>query len=185
MTEQLPTDPPYLGVRLVVDNNFFPLDRSQERMELMALHKAGRIQLALVDVTGTEWLDAPPDVRAPLEAEAIELHGYHGPLVLDHSRLGHAVLGSEIDSQLLDDAASVTFPGTRLDQLSSRDLRDAMHIAKQYGFDFITSDTRLLRRARELQDRFNMNILSPAQALEFVSRLQRRADVRRADGREG
>lgn len=70
MRKHVAADADYLGVRFVVDNNFFPLSRSRERVELMALHKAGRILLAVVDVTGTEWLDAPPDVREVLEAEA-------------------------------------------------------------------------------------------------------------------
>lgn len=51
MTEQLQTESSYLGVRFGVDNNFFPPSRSGSSG--WTFNKAGRIQLALVDVTGT------------------------------------------------------------------------------------------------------------------------------------
>ena len=107
----------------------------------MALHKAGRIQRPWWMLRVPRWLDAPPSVRAALEAEA-EPHEYHGPLVLGHSRLDHAVLGSDLESRFLDEVVSVLFPGSWRDRISSRDPRDAMHIAwaKRYGFDFITSE---------------------------------------------
>jgi len=102
---------------------------------------------------GTELAgDTDEDRRARLEASAMPLIEVVGPLVLDHSRLDHAVFGSEQDAALLDQIIEVLFPGKGRADLDRYDIRDAMHIAtaKRHGYDFLTDENRLLRRRKEM-----------------------------------
>jgi hypothetical protein len=60
---------------------------------------------------GTELAgDTDESRRAALEASAMPLIEVMGPLVLGHSRLDRAVLGSEQDAALLDRVIGVLFP---------------------------------------------------------------------------
>src|SRR2546426_11891442 len=157
-----------LGFHWMLDTSFFPVARSPERERLVALHETGRIKLAETDVLDTELTNARPDIRAVFEIEAAKFSEYLGPLVLDHSRLGHAVLGSKLDQSLLDEVVGLLFPGKTSLKAKPHDVRDAMHIAwaKRYGFDgFITEDQRLLRKKAVLKARLSFDILSPVEAL--------------------
>jgi hypothetical protein len=76
-----------LGLRWMVDWNFFLIERSPARQTLMEMRRAGLIRLARTDVAHTEALEAAEDVRPRLLAQSSELSEYFGPLVLGHSRL--------------------------------------------------------------------------------------------------
>jgi hypothetical protein len=159
----------------------FPARRSIDRKRLLALHRLGYIRLARSDVLGTELLRAPPLIADQIQAEARPLSEYLGPLVLDHSRLDHAVLGSSGDSLLLDEVLDLLFPGKTLATASFRIVRDAMHVAWSIRFAFdalITEDRRLLKRDAAFRERFGFMIVSPAAALIIALRLQGRAEIR-------
>jgi hypothetical protein len=172
----------YLGIRWTVDNNFFPISRSPERAELLALRQAGCIRLARTDVLSTELLNATSGIADRLRFEAGPLSEYLGPLVPDHSRVGFAVLGSSADQSLLDQVTVLLFPGKDSRPATPHEVRDAMHIAWsiRYGFDgFITDDRRLLGKDSAFRERFNFSILSPAAALVVARRFQKKAELRR------
>jgi hypothetical protein len=158
-----------LGLRWMVDTNFFPFERSSACHDLMQMHRAGLILLARTDVADTELLKAPEDERPKLQAQSSELSEYLGPLVLDHSRLGSSVLGSEEDQMLLETVFSTLFPGRAWASGNSHDQRDAMHVAwaKREAFDgFITDEKQLLRRNDAMRKKYNgFSILSPEDAL--------------------
>jgi hypothetical protein len=159
-----------------VDTHFFPTSRSPDREALWHLFNEGRIQLARTDVMGTELAgDTDEDRRARLEASAMPLIEVVGPLVLDHSRFGHAVFGSEQDAALLDQIIEVLFPGKGRADLDRFDIRDAMHIAtaKRHGYDFLTDENRLLRRRKEMLKVVGIQLRSFADALAVTGRLDR------------
>jgi hypothetical protein len=152
-------------------------------IELRRLHTEGWIELVLTDVTRTEWLAANPDKRQQLEDLALGYAEYHGPLVLGHSRLGSAVLGSPEDRERLERVFAALVPGTDLKSARTQDVRDAMNVATaiRYGTNgFITrdgigKDRGVLHSARAIRAAFDdFSILSPEQALAFVERMMRR-----------
>jgi predicted nucleic acid-binding protein len=142
----------------------------------------GLIMLALTDVAHTEALEASPEVRLRLRAQTSQLREYFGPFVLNHSRLGSSLLGSEEDRLLLDTVFSTLFPRRTWATGSSHDQRDAMHVAWaiRYAFDgLITGDDDLLRRKVAVRGAYNgFQILSPDDALVVAHRRQARAEIR-------
>lgn len=156
--------------RWAVDTNFFPVSRSVAREELWKLHLRGAIELVATDVLGTELAPAAGELGLLLRLEAGTLHELHGPLILDHSRIDHAVLGSEQDKDLLDSVLALVKPGRLPESVGRNDFRDAMHIAWaiRYGLDGLISEDRrrMLRKADLVRDKFNgFAIMSPEQAL--------------------
>ncbi|GEM_PF-4443908 len=93
-------------------------------------------------------------------------------LVLDVSRLGYAVLGSEKDDKELTDILSIIFGEKPKSSYKQNDLRDALHIhttIRHGGRYFITYDKKLLRKSKEIEGRFNSIIIcNPEKCLELV-----------------
>lgn len=132
----------FLGLGFIVDTNVID-DESPASAALRAHASAGRIRLSRTDVVDTELAGAPPEKRAQLLQRSAELDEYLGPLVLDHSRLGYAVVGGAADEERLERVFRVLHPGGDRQKPGSHDLRDAMHVATaiRYGADgFITLD---------------------------------------------
>ncbi len=170
----------------MIDWNFFPLEPSESRpsearQTLIEMHRAGLIMLARSDVADTEALNADPDVRSTLQAQSSELSEYFGPLILDHSRLGSSVLGTEEDQVLLETVFAALFSGREWLSGNPHDQRDAMHVAWaiRYAFDgFITDEKKLLKRRQAIGVKYDFSILSPDDALVIARRLQARAETR-------
>lgn len=155
--------------RWAVDTNFFPVSLSPARAELWKLHLQGHIELVATDILGTELARAEGEKGLSLRQEAGMLQELHGPLVLDHSRIDHAVLGSEQDRDLLESVLAVVKPGRARESVGRNDFRDAMHVAWaiRYGLHgLISQDQRLLRKAERVKGKFNgFAIMTPEQAL--------------------
>lgn len=92
--------------------------------------------------------------------------------VLNVSRLGYGVLGSGQDDQELTDILSIIFGEKPRSSYKQNDLRDALHIhtvIRHGGSYFITYDKKLLRRSKEIKERFNSIIIcKPEKCLELV-----------------
>ena len=112
------------------------------------MHDQFRVFLAKTDVVDTE-LDLEKNAMEEGHSLAsVKFFELHGPIVLDHSRLDHAVLASDEDVQLLGRVKEIIEVRVISERAAKHDLRDAMHIATsiRYGYDgFITRDERILK----------------------------------------
>lgn len=127
-----------------------------------------------VDTERTEGASA--DIAAERILETAGTLEVLGPAVLDHSRWDHFVFAGEDDDDRINRVLEVLFPGSDrrgTDRTSIHNLRDAMHVATaiRYGFNvFVTTDTRLLKHAAAVQAQWNIEILSPTEAVRWVER---------------
>jgi hypothetical protein len=90
----------------------------------------------------TEIAAAPDDKVHSLTEASAEYPEAVGPMVLGHSRLGFAVLGSEEDADRLDDVFAILFPNVNRIAARKNHIRDAMHVAtaiRYGGFGFTPS----------------------------------------------
>jgi predicted nucleic acid-binding protein len=136
-----------------------------------------RIALVKTDTVDTERTDgASADVAVERILETAGTLEVLGPLVLDHSRLDHSVFAGEEDDDRIGRVLEVLFPGSdrhATDRNSKHNLRDAMHVATsiRYGYNvFVTTDARLLKNAAAVQAQWNIEILSPTDAVRWVER---------------
>lgn len=180
-----------LGLNLYVDVHFVD-DTGSSSLELRRLWDNGWILLARTDVLGTELLGcADPAKRQALEDLSSPYSEAMGPLVLGHSRLDHAVLGSEVDKDRLDSVYSILFPGVPDRSLATPNhLRDAMHVATAIrcgGHAFITSERRLLNKDATISTAFSgFRIWRPADALaEATSRVAARRGLHELEPHRG
>jgi len=177
-----------LGFRFALDTNIFGRSSSGATFYLIEAARYRWIDLAKGDAADTE-LEATPnsDDRERLLLESAPFIELLGPIVLNHSRRNHAVLGSDSDTVSLDKVIRVLFgdddprlPGARR---ATQRLRDAMHVetAKRYGCSgLITRDRKdLLRRAVEVNEELDgFLVLSPEDALRLVHRFYRKLLIR-------
>lgn len=169
-----------LSLRFVIDTHILD-DGARETDELWRLHRAGWFNLTRTDVLDTELLAAPEERRSDLLARSGELTEHFGPLVLDHSRLDHAVLGGRTDEELLHRVFALLYPGAVWGAARPQHTRDAMHVAWaiRYGADgFITRDRRLLNKREAVARAFDgFLILEPAETVDRINRRKRREDA--------
>ncbi|HEY5014200.1 MAG TPA: hypothetical protein VIK61_16065 [Acidimicrobiia bacterium] len=143
-----------LGLRFYLDTNFVG-DGSPAAVELRALHDAGWIGLHRTDTVDTE-LAGDPDVarRTGLLAMSADYVESFGPLILDHSRLDHAVIGNDDDGARLNAVYAVLFPGSNRSDPStgraSNKLRDAMHVATAIRYGAAEQSVALLDALSEM-----------------------------------
>lgn len=178
------------GLRFVLDTNSVANPdptTAAVLSELRTLFEAGRIDMVRTDTMDTELGSATGELRDQLLSESSQFVELLGPMVLDHSRLGHSVVASAEDGARIDRVYAVLRPNGDRSHANSNDLRDAMHIATaiRYGAGFfVTSDKNVLARRAELRDQFDwFTVLSPADAMALARRfiakddeLQRRTD---------
>jgi hypothetical protein len=186
-----PEDPPAiptealerLGLRFYVDTNFVD-DPAPAAQSLRERHRHGWINLVRTDTVDTELETAQdPAKRDKLLDASSEYVESLGPVVLDNSRLDHAVLGSDDDEDRLDRVFRILFPDSMRSETSTgrarRKVRDAMHVTtaiRYAGTAFITRDeTDLLPKAKAIADAFDgFRIMSPEDALELTERMRAR-----------
>lgn len=170
-------DPPPL---VVVDTNI--VDEPDIEF-LRSLSAAGSIRLARTDTVDTELaLKSDAEELERLTSQSAQLEEVAGPLVLGHSRLGIAHLGATTETDLLGEVNALLWgPGTDADpdsHRSRRRFRDAMHIATSIGAGadlFVThdglngADRSLLGRAAAIQERFGLQVVSLARAVEMFT----------------
>lgn len=174
------------GLLIFLDTNQVD-DASPASVWLRTLDFEGWIQLQRTDTVDTELSSANDEKRDHLLAQSQSFVESFGPLVLDHSRLDHAVLGSDEDSARLHLACDVLWD--RSEGLSKNNLRDAMHVstAVRYGANgLVTRDKRLLKRADAIRAAFDGFLLvTPETAFRVALRLRARATVRALPGLQG
>ena len=105
---------------------------------------------------------------------SIDLLELFGPLVADHSRVGHSVFGSEEDIERFERVKSIVQVRSGSNRNFQHDARDSIHIATsiRYGYDgFLTSDERLISRDAQFTYEFNFRILKIDAAIAQVNRL--------------
>lgn len=173
-----------LGIRWAIDTNIID-DTSSAVADLMKLRDHGWISLQVTDTVGTEiagtLVDPLPQVEMLPEA--------FGPMVLGHSRLGSAVLGTAEDSQRLDRVLAIVHSSARRPTARRQHIRDAMHIATaiRYAMNgFITRDKQLTRPSAKAEVKIEFNgfdLLTPEEALRIATAqkqtwLQLRTDTR-------
>jgi hypothetical protein len=174
-----------LGLLFYFDTNFVD-DESPAALELRQLDADGWLLLARSDTVDTE-LATHPDQRRRAELHEVS-SGYPeslGPMVLDHSRLGFAYLGTAADAAHIERVLAVLFPGTSRHSTSRtgmNNVRDAMHVATTIrcgGNVFITRDKRLLAKSAATATAFNgFQIMTPERALAFATRVSARYEYR-------
>lgn len=185
-----------LGLIFYVDTNFVG-DNSDACERLRQLHKDGWIALQRTDDVDTELGDAKDlEKRRRLLDESAEYSEAFGPVIADHSRIGHSVFGNEDDEARLDRVYKILFPDSdRADTTVNRarhKLHDAMHLATaiRYGATsnggFVTRDERdILRKRGALAEAFHgFRVFLPEEALAFALRLLRRYEIRNAGAPE-
>ena len=122
----------------------------------------------------TELAGASDEKRAELLRASAALVESMGPIVLDHSRLDHGVLGNEDDADRLSLVFKALFPGTDREMARRQHHRDAMHIATaiRYGAHaFVTNETRLLKKSERIRARFNdFMVIGPTEACRIAER---------------
>jgi hypothetical protein len=141
--------------------------------QLRQWHEDGWIDLARTDTMDTELLKARADKQQELMAESGRYAEVLGPLVLDHSRLNHAVLlsagrGSPRRSVL--GAVPRRGPGGHNAQQPAR--CDARRHKIRYAYTgFVTRERRLLNKADAVRAQFDwFLIVDPEAAVEIVRR---------------
>jgi hypothetical protein len=152
---------------------------------LLGYRREARVEIVKTDTMDTERTQGVPEATAierVLEtAGIVELRG---PAVWDHSRWDHSVWAGDDDGRSIDEVFAALFPGSDrhgTDRTSRHKIRDAMHVATaiRYGCDaFVTTDGGLLRKAAQLQDQWNIEILSPTDAVRWVQRQIERERIR-------
>ena len=154
----------------VIQWHKFPLSYQ----ELENLHEQCRVFLAKTDVVDTELdleKNAMEEGHFLASVKFLELHG---PIVLDHSRLHHAVLGSDEDVQLLGRVKEIIGIRVISERAAKHDLRDAMHIATsiRYGYDgLITRDGRILKRHDQFLREFGFRVMNVQGAVSYINAL--------------
>jgi hypothetical protein len=160
-------------LRFVLDTHLLD-DSSPEMVTLRELHEGGWIDLTRTDVMDTELQGAEPDKLGRLLALSGQYVEHLGPAVLDHSRFGHAVFGSEGDGQRLDAVFAILFPGADRKKCRPQHLRDAMNVATALRYaatGFVTREKRLLNKGSAIKEQFNGFVLcSPTKCLEISER---------------
>ena len=161
------------GRRFVIDTHL--LDSPGVDVEaLRAFHEAGKLELAVTDVLGTEISAAGPTKRVELEKLAENYVEILGPLLVGHSRLASSVTGSTQDEERLNEVFAFLFPNVAMNVARKQHVRDALHIstAIRYGFDaFITNDRMLLRAQGQVVAQFGVDVMTPSRARAFIERL--------------
>ena len=152
---------------------------------LLGYRREARVEIVKTDTMDTERTQGMPDATAIeriLEtAGIVELLG---PVVWDHSRFDHSVWAGDEDGKRIDDVFAALFPGSDrhgTDRTSRHKIRDAMHVATaiRYGCDaFVTTDGDLLRKAAQFQALWNIELLSPTDAVRWVQRRIERERIR-------
>jgi hypothetical protein len=152
--------------------------------ELEAERRVALAKADTVDVERTEGVEEAEATRRILDtAGTIEVFG---PLVFDHSRLDHAVLGSPQDDTGITRVLALVHPGTRREETSRKarhNVRDALHIwtAIRYHYQvFVTTDRAVLASAGRFRQQSDLaiEILSPTEAVSWVERAVAKEQLR-------
>ncbi|MFD5254714.1 hypothetical protein ACFWM5_17970 [Streptomyces bobili] len=144
-----------------------------ETVLLRQLHEASWINLRRTDAMDTELGSAPEEKWVTLTEASASYAESFGPMVLDHSRLDHCVLGSDEDIARNDLVFSTLFPGADRATCRKNHIRDAMHVAtaiRYGGRAFITHERKLLNKSDQIAALFQgFRIWSPTEALREVA----------------
>jgi predicted nucleic acid-binding protein len=148
----------------------FPEAERRALVELVELHSQCRVLLAKTDLVDRE---RPADRREAFDVAAlfdgIDLVEVLGPRLLAdaHGRAAQVLEADEQRQERMNDIIGIR-PGRN----GANDRRDAEHVATatRYGFDgFVTTDRRLLRRARQLsREAGSFRVMSPSDAVAWL-----------------
>lgn len=171
---------PWTVGRLVFDTNAFigKENRQEAVLELERLRQEFVVEIVktdLVDIELSEKYNKRIGDEFDITNSYVELHSV---FYLDSSRLGHAVLGTDDEVQLIDDIARVLKPG--VDVIGANDKLDARHLAAAHKYGclaFVTSDRNILKHGSELLEKWQLRVCTPESALELVQELVRRRDL--------
>ncbi|MCW2876359.1 MAG: hypothetical protein JWQ95_459 [Sphaerisporangium sp.] len=183
---------PYLNrtnLTLYIDTNIIG-STSEAVRTLVRLREEGWISLQRTDTMDTEFIKAPPEKRSELTDESSRYPEAYGPLVLDHSRLGSAVLGDEDDEARLRRVFSILHPGGHWDSARENDVRDAMHVStaiRYGGYGFVTHDRLMLNKHDQMAEGFaNFRIWRPEKAVEeALGRVRNMRELHRREPERG
>ena len=166
----LPSLPAWNLTSLVFFIDTHILDATDDESALLRkLYEMNWISLRRTDAMDTELAAAPEEKWAALTEASAAYAESLGPMVLDHSRLDHSVLGSDEDVARDDLVFSTLFPGADRATCRKNHIRDAMHVAtaiRYGGRAFVTKERKLLNKSDRIAELFQgFRIWSPAQAL--------------------
>ncbi|MCF1596516.1 hypothetical protein [Streptomyces muensis] len=157
---------------------------------LRKLYDTNWISLRRTDAMDTELAAAPEEKWAELTEASAGYAESFGPMVLDHSRLDHSVLGSDEDVARDDLVFSTLFPGADRATCRKNHIRDAMHVAtaiRYGGLAFVTHERKLLNKSDQIAGLFQgFRIWSPTQALaEAAGAVARARELYRREPERG
>jgi hypothetical protein len=156
---------------ITIDTNCINARPSLPAMtHLERLHADGRIQIGKTDVLDTELSESKGAYGQAARRKSAKLVEDMGTLIIGHSRIGHARVGSDDDQALYDSIAGVIF-GEPLRGLHRRQVRDVMMLAthmKNKRDLLVTLDKDLLDRAEPIQRQFGVTVLTPDECLVRV-----------------
>lgn len=155
-------------VTITIDANVINAKGKIKAMnQVEQLARAGRICIVKTDTLDTELSQG---YRPGLEKSSAYPEDT-GVSVLDHSRLGHAVLGGATDDEHFGEILFVLFGLKDRQAYTKNEIRDAMylktHIDRQRDF-FITNDGAFLDKRDELQNRFSAVVCTPTECLQLL-----------------
>lgn len=88
-----------------------------------------------------------------------------GGAYYNHSRYGHSTYGG---TPHFDDILKIIFPETKGCPATKTQIRDAMHVATHRKYCrnyFVTKDRGILRKNKELKEKFGITVLSPKECV--------------------
>lgn len=140
-----------------------------EIAELEELHKEGLVQIVKTDVVDTELLNSR---KEGLKQKSAIYDEDFGAAVIGHSRIGHALIADNESGDNLQEIMNIVFPDFENygEGAKDRAIRDAMHLATHYkykrGFFVAKDEHHIIKKARELEEKFGIVVLTPAQCLD-------------------
>lgn len=158
------------SIGVYIDTNCINARQKDDSLnELEKLHEVGKIQIEKTSVLDTE-LQEGKGYPLGLNKSDRYIESYE-VAVLDHSRLGHSVVGGNNDEKMFSRILEILWGKKHRTRYSKSEIRDAMHLftAIRYGGSyFITLERDLLIKAELLQKEFGIKTRSPKDCLKEV-----------------
>lgn len=159
-----------------IDTNCINAKQKDEALNrLEKLYSDEEILIETTDTLETEFNEGGGYSKGKQKASNNYIFSY-GPAVVEHSRIGTSIVGTDEDDKRLEKVLTIIFGRKRRQDYSRNEIRDCMHIstAVRYGGTyFVTYDKALLIKSEAIKGEFGIKIKTPADALkEILERIE-------------
>lgn len=138
--------------------------------ELDRLNDEEKIMVEITDTFETELRSGKGYSRGLPKASKYIFS--EGPAVVGYSRLGSCIVSSDEDDRRMARVLEILFRKKPRAKYTSNEIRDAMHIstAIRYGGTyFVTLDKKVLKKAEEIKNEFQITLANPEECLRQVN----------------